>query len=261
MDPYLEMRWRDVHASLMIYARDQLNEQLPSDLQALVEESLDVAIDEQHVRTVYADVRVVEDSMQVSTESGQDERGAVAVAEPFVVEIEDDYVDEVQTFRHIEIVDNTTGGRLVTAIEVLSPANKVGQSGREAYLRKRHEYLEAGVNLVEIDLIRQGDFILAVPPDDVPVELQPPYLFCIRRAQYPGRAELFHAPLRDPLPNIPVPLRPKDADVVVQLQPLIDQCYRGGRHDKTDYRQEPTPRLSTGDADWADQLLREEGRR
>jgi hypothetical protein len=95
----------------------------------------------------------------------------------------------------------------------------------------------------------------------VPVELQPPYLFCVRRAQHPGRAELFHAPLREPLPNIPVPLRPKDADVVLQLQPLIDQCYRGGRHDTTDYEQEPTPRLSTDDTDWADQLLREQGRR
>ena len=217
MDPYLEMRWRDVHASLMVYGSEQLNEQLPSDLQALVEENVGIA--------------------------------------------DDNCADEVHPFRMIEVVDNNAGGRLVTAIEVLSPATKVGQSGREAYLRKRHEYLEAGVNLVEIDLIRQGEFILAVPPDDVPDEIQPPYLFCIRRAQYPGRAELFHAPLRDPLPNIPVPLRPMDADVVAQLQPLIDQCYRGGRHDRTDYRQEPTPRLSTGDAEWADQLLREQGRR
>ena len=29
MDPYLEEFWPDVHASLIIYARDQLEEQLP----------------------------------------------------------------------------------------------------------------------------------------------------------------------------------------------------------------------------------------
>jgi hypothetical protein len=45
MDPYLEMRWRDVHASLMVYGSEQLNEQLPSDLQALVEENVGIADD------------------------------------------------------------------------------------------------------------------------------------------------------------------------------------------------------------------------
>ena len=32
MDPYLERYWRDVHASLLIYARDQLEDQLPNNL-------------------------------------------------------------------------------------------------------------------------------------------------------------------------------------------------------------------------------------
>ena len=94
LDPYLEMRWRDVHTSLMIYARNQLNDQLPPDLQALVEESLDIAIDDQHVRTVYADVRVVEEQSSLPTEPTLSGTG-VAVAEPFVVEINDDYEEEV----------------------------------------------------------------------------------------------------------------------------------------------------------------------
>ena len=34
MDPYLERFWRDVHARLIIYAADQLQENLPSDLRA-----------------------------------------------------------------------------------------------------------------------------------------------------------------------------------------------------------------------------------
>ena len=32
MDPYLEQSWRDVHAALIIYSRDQLQSQLPEDL-------------------------------------------------------------------------------------------------------------------------------------------------------------------------------------------------------------------------------------
>jgi hypothetical protein len=38
MDPYLETHWRDVHASLVIYARDALQGVLPGSLRARVEE-------------------------------------------------------------------------------------------------------------------------------------------------------------------------------------------------------------------------------
>ena len=37
MDPYLETLWPEVHASLIVYARNQLNSQLPSDLQANID--------------------------------------------------------------------------------------------------------------------------------------------------------------------------------------------------------------------------------
>lgn len=53
MDPYLEQYWGDVHTTLMVYARNQINESLPDDLQARVEESLSVETDEGFHRTVY----------------------------------------------------------------------------------------------------------------------------------------------------------------------------------------------------------------
>jgi hypothetical protein len=62
-----------------------------------------------------------------------------------------------------------------------------------------------------------------------------------------------------PLTNIPIPLRPSDRDVVLQIQPLIDDCYRDGRYQRINYRLEPVPRLGEGDARWTDQLLREKG--
>ena len=61
MDPYLESHWGDIHTTLMVYARNQLNAQLPDDLQARVEESLAVMEDDEKTRTVYPDVRVVEE--------------------------------------------------------------------------------------------------------------------------------------------------------------------------------------------------------
>src|SRR4051812_13988918 len=56
---------------------------------------------------------------------------------------------------YIEIRQRTDG-RLVTLLEVVSPANKLTQQGRAAYLDKRREGRSVNANLVEIDLILQG---------------------------------------------------------------------------------------------------------
>ncbi len=58
--------------------------------------------------------------------------------------------------RRVEIVDLASGERVVTAIEVLSPANKLPGKAREAYRANQRDFIAAGVNFVEIDLIRQG---------------------------------------------------------------------------------------------------------
>ena len=256
MDPYLERYWGDIHTSLIVYARNQLNAQLPDDLLARVEESLAVEIGDRTSRTLYPDVRVVEQPSD-SLADGSAAASVVEVAEPCVLLL----ADEPRTERHLEIVDTSDGSRVVTAIEVLSPANKVGIDGRAAYVRKQREYLEAGINLVEIDLIREGDFVLAAPEERIPSGYRTPYLICVRRATAPDRVEVYRVPLRMPLPNIPIPLRLSDRDVVLQIQPLIDDCYRDGRYHRINYRVEPVPRLGEDDARWMDQLLREKGLR
>ena len=258
MDPYLEAHWGDIHTRFMVYASNQLNAQLPDDLQARVEESLAVTEDDETKRIVYPDVGVVKDSGMPAAESAAATASlTVDVAQPYVVRLE----DEPTTLRHLEIVETRGGGRLVTAIEILSPANKVGSTGQLIYIGKQREYLDAKVNLVEIDLIRAGNFVLAIPEDRLPSVCRAAYMICIRRAARPGEAELYPVPLRQPLPNIPVPLRPTDKDVVLQLQPLLDDCYRDGRYDRIDYRLEPVPRLGEADARWADAILREAGLR
>jgi hypothetical protein len=252
MDPYLESHWGDIHTRLIVYASNQLNEQLPDDLQARVEESLSVQEEEGGSRTDYADVRIVQEpdlaAVEAAAESG------VALAEPVLVP-----VDEPQTGRTLQIVDLGDGGRVITAIEVLSPAHKVSAEGRTLYIRKRREYLDAGVNLVEIDLIREGSFVLAVSQRRLPARCRTPYLICVRRALDPTVAAVYPVPLQEPLPNIRIPLRPADADVVLQLQPILDACYRDGRYHRMNYLADPTPRFSEPDSRWLDELLRAKG--
>ncbi len=256
MDPYLEAYWGDIHTSLIVYARNQLNAQLPDDLQARVEESLAVQEEDERIHTVYPDVTIVEEP-EVMPGDGGLATATITVAEPVLVAV----ADEPRTERHLEIVDVSDGGRVVTAIEILSPANKANVDGQVAYIRKQREYLDAGINLVEIDLIRAGGFVLAIAPERLPASCRTPYLVCTRRANRPAYAELYPLPLRQSLPNIPIPLRPSDKDVVLQLQPLLDACYHDGRYHRINYRADPTPRLGEADARWVDEVLRSKGLR
>ncbi len=248
VDPYLEQHWGDVHTSLMVYIRDQITDQLPSDLQARVEESVCVDLDESS-RWVYPDVTVVE---RLQTQSSAVAVADAIVAEPTIIPIP----SEQPTQRHIAIVDLNSGNRVVTAIELLSPANKQEEAGRSAYRRKQREYIEAGVNLVEIDFIRSGAFIVAAPESRIPWDLRTPYIVCIRRSYRPEQAEIISISLDQQVPNFRIPLRRTDADIVLQLQPLLNECYRRGRYNSIDYSQPPRPKLDDKSATWANGLLR-----
>ena len=248
VDPYLEQHWGDIHTSLIVYIRDQLTDQLPSDLHARVEESVSVDLDES-TRWIYPDITVVErpDASSSAAVAVADE----VIAEPTIIPL----VHEKPTKRHIEIVDLNNGNRVVTAIELLSPANKQEEAGRSAYRRKQREYIEAGVNLVEIDFIRTGSFIVAAPEGRIPWDMRTPFIICIRRAYRPEQAEIISVALEQPVPNFRLPLRQTDADAVLRLQPLLDDCYRRGRYASIDYSQPTRPKLDDKLAAWAMELI------
>jgi hypothetical protein len=98
------------------------------------------------------------------------------VAEPVLVRVPEPEVD-----RRVEIYDPSSGGR-VTAIEVLSPSNKLPGPARLAYRSKQRDFLAAGVNLVEIDLVRAGDWVFSVDESALPPGKRAPYMVCVFRA-------------------------------------------------------------------------------
>jgi hypothetical protein len=253
MDPYLERRWRSVHTMLIAYAVDALQPQLAADLVARPEESVVIdASDGQRTRRT-PDVAVVEvaGALPNTQLAGQP---ATALCEPVVL----DLLDEPVTERHVEIRE-VDGDRVVTAIEFLSPWNKADKPGRDEYLRKRAQYLASDTHLVEVDLIRAGDWVPMVRPHAVPVEHRATYRVTVRRA---GRRqlELYPIALAHRLPDVRVPLRPGEPDATLPLQQLVDQVYRNGRYDRTDYAKPCDPPLSSQDDHWARELLRKSGR-
>lgn len=254
MDPYLEEHWRDIHHSFLTYARDELQEHLPSDLRARLEERVYVEPEFGDGRGIYPDVRVVE---HPGRGGGAAMATEVEVAEPLVIHLDSDPATE----GFIEIIDVGTGNRVVTAIELLSESNKQPGDGQDQYRKKQREYVQGGVSLVEIDLLRSGQRVLAVPPIHVPASHRTTYQVCVTRGWRPRSFEVYRAPLPEPLPTIRVPLREPDPDVPLNLQALIDRCYHNGRYDDINYRADPNPPLSSEDAAWANELLSEKGLR
>ena len=257
MDPYLENHWGDVHASLVIYARDQLNEQLSGKLIARVEERLVGENGDSRARSIYPDVRIKE-------KAGTAESGGVAemeettATEPMIIH----YNSEPATETFINIMEPGTPDRLVTVIEFLSLSNKLMGEERIKYKEKQVELKRAKVSLVEIDLLRDGPRIFALPAMHIPRKVWTTYQVCVRRGWKPEYFEIYPVPLRAPLPSIRIPLREKDEDVRLHLQPLVDQAYRKGRYDATiNYSQPPGPLLLGSDASWAKALLKQWGKR
>ncbi|MBI3268310.1 MAG: DUF4058 family protein [Planctomycetes bacterium] len=255
MDPYLERHWRDVHSRLIIYACDQLQPRLPPDLRARVEERVMVDTPDGESRSIAPDVRIVETSLPPGVDGGASAttRGGAAT-EPLVIDLRDD--PEIQTY--VEIREVAAGRRLITAVEFLSPSNKLPGDGQELYLKTRAELVGGSVNLVEIDLLRFGVRKLPSPVDEVPAVRRAPYLAIVRHALPSWKAEVYPISLREPLPSLRVPLRRADPDVVLELQPLLAACWRQGGYDDIDYSEPPDPPLNAADATWARELM--EGR-
>jgi len=82
---------------------------------------------------------------------------------------------------------------------------------------------------------------------------------CVTRGWKPDVAEMYPLRLAEPLPAIRIPLRQTDADVTLNLQALIDQCYENGGYDTIDYHQPPLPPLDPDGAAWAEKWLRARG--
>jgi hypothetical protein len=247
MDPYLESPavWSDFHAGMNVALRAELNTRLPKRYVARVDRYLWVQGPgtEQGTLLGKPDVYVAGPVQRKKTA-----RQTAAQAAPATVVLP---LARRQGNRYIKVFD-VQDHRVVTVLELLSPANKVGRRYRRAYRAKRSEYLASGVNLVEIDLLRAGRRLPMGNPPPPPADY---YILVCRASELP-KAGVWPLSVRDQLPAIPIPLDPGEPDVLLPLRPSLDRAYHEARFEsELDYKVPPDPPLPEPDATWARELL------
>lgn len=247
MDPYLEHPdlWPGVHNRLVVYLADQLQPRLGPRYIATIEERVYV---EGHDREIIPDVLLKRQSRS---------RGGTALAEapadgPEVLVIPDLEIHE----SYVAILDRQTNQRIVTVIEVVSPTNKYLGPGRESYLAKQYEVRHSATHLVEIDLLREGQSVVAAPHSRLHRLGKYDYVVCAERAGQRGRFEIYRRSLHDSLPSINIPLADDDPDVPLKLQDAVEKVYHAGSYrDLIDYSQPCFPELSEQDQKWAKERI------
>jgi hypothetical protein len=252
---YLEKRWTDIHTRLVAYASDQLNERLPPDLAASTEERIAIESNSDVSARLTPDVSVVETGFRELVEfpgasRSAREEGISVIAAPYKLVVDLDPITE----RFIKII-GPDDQQTITVIEFISPTNKTG-IGLEKLIRKREELLEAGVSVVEIDLVRRGDWRALLKPHVCPREAISEYRVTVRPGGDWRLAYLYPLPLRMELSSIPIPLRKGDPQVLLDLQHLVNEAYGRGRYaDRLDYSSPPDIPLNPDDARWAAELV------
>jgi hypothetical protein len=241
MNPYLEnpSLWSEVHSWLIVQLARSLNPLLVPKYRAAVE------------KRVYDDALLVGiPDASVFQQNPEAVSSAVVttgvLSKPIRVTVP---LTEEITERYLEIREVKTG-RVVTAIEVLSPKNKRVGEGRQKYLTKRQKVLNSTTHFVEIDLLRTGSFM---PMAQV---IPSHYRLLVSRANLRPEAELYPFNVRESIPQFLLPLQPPDQEPIVNLSDVLRQVYQEAALDlAVDYSQQPVPPLSDNDFQWVQSLM------
>jgi hypothetical protein len=257
MDPYIEAcgLWEDFHSHLIAKISEQLADASPEHYLVRTGERSYLVLVESDGKNSYPFLPDV----SITTPRGKkksSKKGAVAVeemaaeGEPVTLRA---FVQEEHRERFVEIYEAGPERRLVTWIEVLSPANKrPNTEGWDLYQRKRQSLLLSDVNLVEIDLLRGGQRMPMLDPWP-----DSPYVLMVAKAKKPQLCQAWRAHFLRPVPTIPVPLAKPDPPVPLSLQPMIDGIYQRYRYRQSiDYQKPLAPPLTAEEAAWLGRQLR-----
>ncbi len=255
MNPYLETPafWSQVHSRLIIEIADFINPKIRPKYRMELEQRVYQNSDDndQNVALVGIPDNVVFKSTKKPT---QPVVSNVAVLAPKTqaVEITIPQPEKVKEW-YLKVIDVETK-QVVTVIEILSPKNKKIGEGRDKYLKKRNKILSSLTNLIEIDLLRQGQIM----PMNIN-EISSHYRIIISRSDYRPNADLYAFNLTQEIPSIPLPLKAEDDEPLIPLQELLHNIYDKGSYDLAiNYQKMTLSELSEQDSIWVNNILKEQ---
>ena len=246
MNPYIERAsvWHDFHERWIPQAAEWIG--------ALVLPRYFVRIDEHiYLHELSAEERRLlgrGDLLVPALTSGPSTAAVAVAAAPAPAEVGVPAFDtEALSFLEVRDRDNN---ELITVIELLSPTNKYAGPDREQYLAKARALQRRWVHLVEIDLLRGGPRMpwLDMPPCD--------YCVVVSRWEQRPKAGFWPIHLRDPLPEIPIPLRQGDRDARLDLQQALHRVYDAAGYAYHIYSAPPEPVLAPAHSAWAEELVK-----
>jgi hypothetical protein len=167
------------------------------------------------------------------------------------------FTSVIREEHHEEYIEirQRSDSRLITLLDVVSPSNKTTAAGRQAYLDKRREGRTANANLVEVDLVLQGQPMLEYSRDGLP---EWDYAVTVTRATQPDRHEIYTATLQKPLPRFRLPLAADDRDTVLNLHAAFTRAFdQGDFASRIDYQRDPPTALPPERREWLNGLLKQ----
>lgn len=252
MDPYLERPglWSEVHTGLISAIQRYLTPVLRPRYRIAVERHTYLAVLPPHLLG-RPDMSLVQTSDFPRYRSSMVATATADVAiSPQIVQLP---MPEEIIERYLAILDVVTA-KVITVIELLSPTNKLSRSAREQYERKRLDILSSRTNLMEIDLLRDGEPMEFLRPGR---NEQSDYRIIVSRAEERPNADAYLFTVRDQIPDVPMPLRPKETEPLLPLNQILHMLYDEAGYDLAiDYSQAPEPPLSSEMATWAKILFR-----
>lgn len=253
MNPWLEgYLWADLHHELASSIRKQLAPQVkPNYVVRIDTYAIGDIVQGEEVGIFYPDVEILKKPTRPSGDLLAEPAAAYGTITPPTLSFPTRLNVEVRV-PVVEIRDKGNN-HLITAIEILSPANK-RNPGLAQYREKREMLYANGVHLIEIDLLRRGQRPATYPA----LPKWACYFVMLVRADQ-TQTQVWALTVRDKLPVLPVPLKSPDPDIRLDLGQAFDDATTPVDYDETiDYREDPPPpSFSDEDREWLQNVLRE----
>ena len=147
--------WAFFHKDWLLQIRGLIRPQLPPEFSVFVESEavLISPVNSDRLTPIEPDLAIARSAVisETLTDFGRPTTAVIEVEET---------CELFQQYRLV--IRRVPDNQVVAAAELLSPTNKdvFGELEKSKYLRKRDQYLDAGVNLLEIDALRGGDRLL-----------------------------------------------------------------------------------------------------